>query len=436
MHAKYPETIELVNEYKDLYDSNISRYTESLNRCTKALQHKPIDRIPVWQISQSSPFPRTEIFIDPEKNLMAALTKCTGSMKIASDYVPFLDPFEGVTIISEAFGCRTMYPDHGDPTVVEPIIKRAEDVYSLKRPTLKHPVFERIFATHQLWGEITGWEIPIGTTDPQSPLDVVSLMWETNNFYLSLYDNPKEIHFLLDMVTDVFIEFYAEQLKRIKNPAFPIHLFPLVSADDGIAISEDQMVNMSPGMYEEFGLKYLNKISDAFGGIYFHSCGNFERFLEQVFATKNLRAVNGHLSPKELNPQMIGTILDKGIGLFLGISDRTIGWENPAWEDDRILDMYNSYYLPSALNYSEGTGIVLTGYGSYRGYFDTETSQEEGQVIDGRGRPVSNDPLINVPAEVKNQNFHNILKRIDQLKTNKDSGIDILDTEKYRFFSR
>jgi hypothetical protein len=367
---------------------------------------------------------------------MAALSKNIMSMQTGSDFFPFLDPFEGVTIIAESFGCKTHVQHNGDPVVSGPIIKTAEDVYSLTKPGLDHPVFQRIFETQKVWGEATGWQVPIGTTDPQSPLDVVSIMWETENFYMSLYDNPKEMHYLLDLVTETFIEFYSEQLERIKNPAFPVHLFPLVSTNDGIAVSEDQMINMSPTLYEEFGLQYLDRVSDAFGGVYFHSCGNFERFFDQVFATKNLRAVNGHLSPIEIRPEAVRTILEKGIGLFIGISDRTVGWDDQGWESMDTVDMYHDYYLPAIVQYSRDNCIVITGYGSYRGYFDSPESEKGKLTIDGRGRPVEEDPLINVPLSEKRRNVNAIYERIDELQREKAAGVDVTDNDRFRRYAR
>ncbi len=430
-----PDLGYLVKTQEKLYAENELRLRESLKRCTDALHLTPPDRIPVWQVSQTSLFPRHELFYDPEKNLMAALSKNIMSMQAGSDFVPFLDPFEGVTIIAEAFGCKTHVQHNGDPVVSDPIIKKAEDVYSLKKPDLDHPVFRRIFETQKVWGEATGWQVPIGTTDPQSPLDVVSIMWETENFYMSLYDNPKEMHYILDLVTETFIEFYSEQLERIENPAFPVHLFPLVSTNDGIAVSEDQMINMSPALYEEFGLQYLDRVSESFGGIYFHSCGNFERFFDQVFATKNLRAVNGHLSPIEIRPEAVRTILDSGIGLFIGISDRTVGWDDQGWESMDTVAMYHDYYLPAIVQYSKDNCIVITGYGSYRGYFDTPESEKGKLTIDGRGRPVEEDPLINVPLPQKQQNVNAIYERIDELQRQKAAGSDVTDNDRFRRYA-
>lgn len=137
------------------------------------------------------------------------------SLEHETDFVPYLDPFDGVTILAEAFGCPVYTPTDGDPAVKAPIVFAPEHVYKLERPGMSHPVFERVLDTLAYWQEKTGGVIPLGTTDPQSPLDVVaSLIWDSRDFLPSLHTNSKEIHYLLDMITGGFIDFYSKQRAR------------------------------------------------------------------------------------------------------------------------------------------------------------------------------------------------------------------------------
>ena len=425
----------LVKLHEKLYGEKESRMNDSLTRLTRALHGEAVDRMPVWQVAQTTLFPRHELFYDTEKNLMTALAKNICSMEIETDYVAHLDPFEGVTILAEAFGAETYVQQNGDPVVARPIIKKPEDVYSLKKPDPDCPTFTRILNNLKFWAEKTGGAVPVGTTDPQSPLDVIDLLWDTNDFYFSLYEHKKEVHYLLDLITETFIDFYSRQLALVPTPAHPVHLFPAVGSADGIAVSEDEVINMTPDLYAEFGTPYLSRISEAFGGLYFHSCGNFMPFFEQIKDISRLRALNGHMSPKEIAPEMIKTIIDSGHGFYPGISDKGVGWDDPKWENSELTDLYNEYYFPSAVHYGGKTGIVVTGYGSYRGYFDSLDGGEKGIIIDGRGRPVEADPFVNVPLEEKNENFRRILSRIDTLTAEKEKGIDVTDNEAYRKFA-
>ncbi len=430
-----PETSFLMDQYERLYARHEKRIAASLDRCTKALHHRPVDRPPVWQVSQTRLFPRHELFYDKEKNLLNNLAKNVLSMEPETDFVPFLDPFEGVTKIAEAFGCRVVIPENGDPAVAAPIIKKAEDVYSLKKPDPDNPVFLDVFDTIRTWQDLTGSIIPIGTTDPQSPLNVADLLWETNDFFISLYTHKKEVHYLLDMITEVFIDFYSRQLEIIDNRACPVHAFPLVSPNDGIAVSDDEMALLSPELYEEYGVPCNSRIGEHFGGIYLHSCGRYGDFLDAVTSIEQIRAVNGHLSPMEFQPEFIPKLMDKKVGLFIGISDKSVGWKQNSWGPGEEIDFYHSYYLPAVLSRTGGTGVVLAGYGGYFGYFHNPEHSGEGPIVDSRGHVVENNPFIDVSLDEKNRNFRAIIEAVTSLLEKIENGEDVCNNDAYRRYA-
>jgi uroporphyrinogen-III decarboxylase len=320
-----PEVDYLMKKYEELVEKKGDSIKESLRRNTKALHYEEIDRISIIQTTQAALYPRHEIFYLPEKNLIAQLANIVLTLSHKTDYVPYLDPFEGVTIMAEAFGCLVEVPPNGDPWVKKPIIRNPSEVYEVKKPDKNNKVFEKVIRTLNFFEKQTGYRIPVGATDPQSPLNVASLMWDNQSFLTACVVSKKEVHHVLNIITDSFIEFYTMQYEALKNPAFPVHSFPLVNSSDGISISDDEAILLSPELFEEFGVPYLNRISDAFGGLYYHSCGDFGHILDKILTIKNLRAINAHLSPREFKPEYIHKVLEKGIGLFLGISDREIG---------------------------------------------------------------------------------------------------------------
>ncbi len=407
----------LINVFEKYYSENQTRISRSLERTTKTLHHKKVDRTPVWQVSQTILYPRHEIFYSPEKNLIMQLANIILTLEHKTDYVPYLDPFEGVTILSEAFGCTIKIPDNGDPYVRNPIINNINDVYNIKKPDKDNDVYKRIFNTLNFFEKKTGFQIPVGATDPQGPLNIASLILDNNDFLVACIKNKKEIHYLLNIVTDAFIEFYTMQYDMLKNPAFPVHSFPLINSNDGISVSDDEAILLSPDLFEEFGLPYLDRISDAFGGLYYHCCGDFGHILDKILKINGLRAINGHLSPKEFKPEYIEKILSKDIGLFLGLSDREIGWsDSDIWPPDKIIDIYENYYIPTAITESEGKGIVLVGYGSYFGYINELTDSGNDLLVGIGGHTIDRSPLVNASVEEKNRNFDHITKIIEKNK--------------------
>ncbi|MBC7334274.1 MAG: hypothetical protein H5T85_07460 [Actinobacteria bacterium] len=228
--------------------------------------------------------------------------------------------------------------------------------------------------------------------------------------------NKKEVHHVLNIITDSFIEFYKLQYDALKNPAFPGHSFPLVNSNDGISVSDDEAILLSPELFEEFGLPYLNRISEAFGGLYYHCCGDFGHILDKILSIKDLRAINAHLSPREFKPEYINKVLKKGVGLFLGISDREIGWDSSSiWPPEAVFDVYDNYYIPNVIKKSLAKGIVLVGYGGYAGYFDTIEDVRGNIFVDSSGHAITKGPLLNVPFEIKNRNFDHIIDLISRV---------------------
>lgn len=406
-----------MNLYENYYVKNQISINDSLERTTKSLHHETTDRVPVWQVSQTVLYPRHEIFFSTEKNLIMQLANIVLTLSHKTDYVPYLDPFEGVAVLAEAFGCPVEVAKNGDPMVRSPIIKDLRDVYSIKKPSKENEVYKKIFNTLDYFQKETEFKIPVGATDPQGPLNVASLIVDNNSFLVACITNKKEIHHLLNIVTEAFIEFYSMQYDLLKNPAFPVHSFPLVNSNDGISISDDEAILLSPDLFEEFGLPYLNEISDAFGGLYYHCCGDIGHILDKILTIRGLRAINVHLSPKEFKPEYISKVLSKDIGLFLGISDREIGWDDSnIWPADKIEDIYDNYYIVNAIRESKGKGIVLVGYGSYTGYVDKVTGSSDDLLINASGHVIEKGILVDVSLEKKNDNFDHILKLIERNK--------------------
>ncbi|GEM_PF-754989 len=407
----------LLSRYKRLIDDKKERIEDSSRRIFAAFHFEPLDRPPVIQVTQTVLFPREEIFSAKEKLLLAQLANIVLTLQHETDYMPFIDSFEGVTVLAEAFGCEVIVPSHGDPQVSRPLIfENYWDVWNLQKPDAHNPVYLRILEHLHFFEEMTDYALPVTVTDPQSPLDVASLIWDNTSFLLALRERPKEVHHLLHMVTEAFIEFYSLQYGLLKNPALPGHSFPLLKGARGISISDDEAVLLSPQLFEEFNLPYLAKISETFGGLYYHCCGDFGHLIESILKIPGLRAVNAHLSPREFHPEYVRTFLDAGVALFLGMGDVEVGWKDTVWEERTPLEIYDEYYLPEVIRTSKGRGITLTGYGGYRGFIDLP-GLEHGFLTDssGHGFSESTSCFLNLDVRQKNALFSRICERIQRL---------------------
>jgi hypothetical protein len=109
---------------------------------------------------------------------------------------------------------------------------------------------------------------------------------------VAMYEHPKEVHHLMRLCTDLVIKFVKEFRGKVREMV-PAHFPPVYLPDgQGIAVSEDALAVLSRPLYEEFSLPYLNELSEEFGGIIIHSCGNFEHQLPALQKVRGLRGIN------------------------------------------------------------------------------------------------------------------------------------------------
>ncbi|MCD6509007.1 MAG: hypothetical protein J7L11_01255 [Thermoprotei archaeon] len=83
-----------------------------------------------------------------------------------------------------------------------------------------------------------------------------------------------------------------------ENFFWPGHLFSWAPPNSGISVSNDMVMVLSPKLYKEFALPYLNRIAKEFGGLFLHSCGDYSHNLENVLSIYNLRAIDIHSYPE------------------------------------------------------------------------------------------------------------------------------------------
>ena len=111
------------------------------------------------------------------------------------------------------------------------------------------------------------------------------------------YDEPLRLKALMDVVTDFLIDFFRAQMAaaggRCCPGCWPPLPFPKAA---GIQMSDDNLVNVSPEVYEEFVVPYNNRIAQAFGGLFLHSCTITKEHLPAVRKLKGLTGVNCDLS--------------------------------------------------------------------------------------------------------------------------------------------
>jgi len=213
-----------------------------------------------------------------------------------TDWMPFLEPWHGTGVYAEAFGCPYFWRENDFPWT-HFAIHSIEEAKKIKKPNWKNSkMLNLVIESIRYFKKMVGEYIPISLTDTQSPLDTAMLIWETNSFFEACYDAPELVHNLLNLVTDLTIEFSKIQIEEIGlNVARPGHNAVLTrpwGKATGIGISDDFLVTVSPEFYSEFSRPYNERMAEELGGAVIHSCGVWSKdIISEVLKTKGLMGI-------------------------------------------------------------------------------------------------------------------------------------------------
>jgi hypothetical protein len=232
--------------------------------------------------------------LDPGKFLAAQLEEIEGQSKLRGDLVPALCPTLGVIAVPSAFGAEVVWWENDFPAVRPLIGDHPERIRRLVRPKITDGQLGRILDYTRVFLERTGGRVPIRLGDIQGPLDNAALVFGHTSFLEASITAPREVHALLDMITDLMIEFAAAQrgFVRAAGAEFvPSAFQPWLPDGRGISVANDVAVMLSPELHDEFGVPYLNRLSDAFGGVYIHSCGDWTHLFPSLEKIRGLRGL-------------------------------------------------------------------------------------------------------------------------------------------------
>ena len=243
--------------------------------------------------------PMDELFTDRDLQFGISMTVNAAfeEMQRASyrdDFIPHLQPQMGVGVFASAFGCEVAFPPDQMPWTY-PVIKAgdpADKVYELETPTVRSGLLGDMLDYARYFDEKAEHRYPIAMTDLQGPMDTAYLVWDSCDFMVAMYEHPAEVHYLMRLCTDLIKDFVKEFRGQVKEMV-PAHFPPVYLPDGmGLAVSEDVMAVLSPSLWEEFSLPYVNELSEEFGGVLVHSCGNFEHQVPALKKVRGLRGIN------------------------------------------------------------------------------------------------------------------------------------------------
>jgi hypothetical protein len=235
----------------------------------------------------------TKTYFDSDINELSWNENYHHSMTDVEDYnFPNIKVNMGIGVMAAAFGCEYLPNDEADPWCKALITDdNINEINKIEIPDLNScPIFNKSFDRIRFF-ELNS-KLPLRLVNVPSPLVTASLIWDYTSFIEGTLTHPKEVHQLLEMITDATIDFVKKQIEEIRHLYTMGHEPWYIPSDVGIRISDDTAAVMSPSTYIEFGVRYNQKISDAFGGIIIHSCGDITHVLPAMTETAGIRGID------------------------------------------------------------------------------------------------------------------------------------------------
>jgi hypothetical protein len=231
---------------------------------------------------------------DPEMFLEAQIEELAATALLPGDVVLSLCPAFGVVSIPSAFGSEVVWWEDNLPAVHPACDGEPGSVEALEVPDLTRGEVPRILATTRHFIERTGGTCPIRLTDVQGPLDASTLIAGHTEFLALMKTDPEVAHRLLRKVTDFIIAVVKGQrdLARSYGVEFVPSMFqPWLPDGYGVSVANDECVMLSSDMHDTFSVPYVNMLSEEFGGVFMHSCGDWTHQFSSLEKVHNLRGL-------------------------------------------------------------------------------------------------------------------------------------------------
>lgn len=265
---------------------------EKKDRIAKNWKLQDVDEVPFLIEVGGIHMATTKYFSDPAAEIAWSMEFSRQREGVYDYGMPNIKPNQGINIVASAFGCEYTVNDEADPWI-KPLIRdeNVQDVHALKVPDPKtNPVFK------QAWDRIdylqSHSDLPLRLVNVPSPLVTASLIWEYTSFVTATMLHPREVHVLLEKVTEATIGYLKEQLARIRNLHGMSHEMWHIPREVGVRVSDDTASILSPKLYREFGVKYNSMISRAIGGLVVHSCGQVKNVVTPMMEIEGLRGLD------------------------------------------------------------------------------------------------------------------------------------------------
>lgn len=236
---------------------------------------------------------------DMKRSLELQLGALEKSMLFKADVPNFLEPWYGIGTIASAFGGEYIWPE-GNAPALEPRFGSIDEILSFSPKEIEQTsIGKHTLNMIEYFMDQTKGRLPISLTDTQSPLNMVGHLIPLDLFFVDMLTQPEKVSQLLDILTGLSIRFNQKQLDLIGDSlALPGHGFASSTQWNGLGMSDDNAVMISPDQYSGIAVPSIEKLGQQLGGPVFHSCGDWSALIDAVLSIKGIKMADGAFSPQ------------------------------------------------------------------------------------------------------------------------------------------
>jgi len=236
---------------------------------------------------------------DMKSSLENQLGSLEKSMLFNADVPNFLEPWYGIGTIASAYGNNYIWKDGNAPAIQSKFNSIDEVLDVTPQKVANTNIGKHTLDMIEYFIEKTKGKLPMSLTDTQSPLNMVGHLMPLDQFFFALMTEPEKVLKLFDILADLSIAFNNEQLQRIGDAmVYPGHGFASSGKWNGLGMSDDNAIMISPEQYLELAVPSVEKICNPLGGPVFHSCGDWSNWIDAVLKIKDIRMADGAFSPE------------------------------------------------------------------------------------------------------------------------------------------
>jgi len=259
----------------------------------------PVDRYPF--ILDSLGFNYYDDTMPAEERLDKMLDEIIAHGMTQDDFVPQFFPGCRVATIPDMLGAKENVQTRADGSreyaVCDKLLGSADDPRDLPEPVIAPDSIASFWLDMQAYvlNETEG-RLPISVIDMQGPMDVAGQLWGYDNLFLDAMDEGVKTRALLETCTTAFIKLWQRQQELLGDAFVGTHLWGWSWVEEGpnhgASLSMDSLAMISADFFSAHTREHLARISDAFGGLAIHSCGDFSAVVPGINGIPGIDTTN------------------------------------------------------------------------------------------------------------------------------------------------